>query len=180
MLFARTRTSGGKATGLFITVAAMAAVFVFPVEAASKQPSTDSSEVEVTRNNYGFTSAEICFMRKINGVRQRNGLGPLRWDKQMGYVARKHARQMSNNGNVYHDENMGSEITRWRRLGQNTGGGRSCRSLSRSFMRSPSHRANILGAWKYIGVGTANRGSKVYVQQIFENYDDPGNVYHFP
>ena len=98
-------------------------------------------------------------MRKINRVRQNNGLRALRWDKQMGYVARRHARQMATNNSVYHDGNMGSEITRWRRLAQNTGAGRNCKSLFRSFMRSPSHRANILGTWRFMAVGIDYRGS---------------------
>ena len=132
------------------------------------------------RAGYGFKSAEVCFMRKINRVRQRHGLRALRWDKQMGYVARRHARRMASTDAVYHDGDMGSEITRWRRLAQNTGAGRNCRSLFRSFMQSPTHQANIMGAWKFMAVGIEYRGSKIFVQQIFENYENPGNIYHWP
>ena len=81
---------------------------------------------------------------------------------------------------VYHDGNMGNEITRWRSLGQNTGAGRNCRRLFRGFMRSSTHRHNILGGWRFVGVGIEYAGRKVYVQQIFETSDNPGNVYHWP
>jgi uncharacterized protein YkwD len=87
---------------------------------------------------------------------------------------------MATNRAVYHDANMGNEITRWTRLGQNTGAGRNCKALFRSFMRSSSHRSNILGSWRHMAVGTEYAGGKLFVQQIFENRRDPGNIYHWP
>ena len=130
--------------------------------------------------HYGFKSAEICFMRKINQARARRGLPALSWDKQLGYVARKHARQMASNRSVYHDPNMGQEVTRWRSLAQNTGRGGSCRSTFRQFMRSAPHRYNIMDNWRFLGVGIDYAHGAVYVQQIFESRRDPGNVYHWP
>ena len=155
----------------------MIAAFLVTAEASAMnavdRPKSSSS-------GYGFRSAEICFMRKINEARQRRGLGALRWDKQLGYVARKHARQMATNNAVYHDPNMGEEITRWRTLGQNTGAGRNCRGLFRSFMQSHTHRDNILGRWRFLGVGIEYSGRKIFVQQVFELYENPGNIYHWP
>ncbi len=119
-------------------------------------------------------------MRRINRVRARHGRRRLQWDKQLGYVARRHARVMAANRAVYHDSNMGSEITRWRALAQNTGGGRGCKRVSRAFMRSTSHRANVLGRWRHLGVGVERRGGRLYVQQVFEYRADPGNIYHWP
>lgn len=181
MQHARTRTL--MTMGLTAALAAIVAVVVAPSTAWSMRThgSTDvRTGAARATGGYGFKAAEICFMRKINRVRQNNGLRALRWDKQMGYVARRHARQMATNNSVYHDGNMGSEITRWRRLAQNTGAGRNCKSLFRSFMRSPSHRTNILGTWRFMAVGIDYRGSKIFTQQIFENYENPGNVYHWP
>jgi hypothetical protein len=43
---------------------------------------------------YRFKRAERCFMRRINRVRARYGLRRLRWDKHIGYVARRHARRL--------------------------------------------------------------------------------------
>ena len=94
--------------------------------------------------------------------------------------ARRHARQMATNNSVYHDGNMGNEITRWRRLAQNTGAGRNCKSLFRSFMQSPSHRTNIIGAWRFMAVGIEYRNGKIFTQHIFENRENPGNIYHWP
>ena len=119
-------------------------------------------------------------MHRINNKRASLGRKRLYWDKQLGYVARRHAQRLAGARVVAHDYNMGDEITRWNRLGQNTGGGNSCRSLTRSFLNSYKHRANILGRWRHVGVGAAYSGGRLYVQQIFESRRNPGNVYSFP
>jgi uncharacterized protein YkwD len=129
---------------------------------------------------YRFRGAEKCFMRRVNRVRAAHGQRRLNWDKQLGYVARRHARVLANHGGVWHDQNLGRRVTRWRSLGQNTGAGGRCRRLFRSFMDSPPHRANILGRFRFMGVGTKRSGKRLYVQQIFEFRRNPGNVWSWP
>ena len=119
-------------------------------------------------------------MHKINKHRGKHGLARLQRDKQMGVVARRHAKQMASNYSVYHDYNMDEEITHWKALGQNTGAGGGCRRLFWSFMKSSSHRQNILGRWRHFAVGADSRGGRLFVQQVFEWRYDPGNVYHYP
>ncbi len=131
-------------------------------------------------SRFAFKSNEKCFMRRINGVRENHGLRRLRWDKQLGYVARRHARKMASDRAIYHDLGLARKVTRWRSLGQNTGRGGGCKILFRAFMNSSVHRSNILGAWRYVGVGVKKRNGKVYAQQIFESHEDPGNIYHYP
>ena len=132
------------------------------------------------RGGFSFNRAERCLMVRINRIRARHGLRRLDRDKQMGYVARNHARTMGNARSVWHDPDVGWEITRWRRLGQNTGRGRGCKSLTRSFMRSSSHRSQILGRFRFFAVGTERAGGRLYVQQLFESRRDPGNAYSYP
>lgn len=129
---------------------------------------------------YRFQKSEKCFMRKVNRVRAQNGQRRLNWDKQLGYVARRHAKTMANQGGVWHDQSLGRRVTRWRSLGQNTGAGGRCKKLFRSFMDSAPHRANILGGWRFMGVGTRWEGGRLYVQQIFESRRNPGNVWSWP
>ncbi len=119
-------------------------------------------------------------MRKINKVRARRGLRRLEADKHIGVVARRHAKQMASNYAVYHDGNLHDEITHWKSLGQNTGAGGRCRRLFWTFMRSSNHRANILGRWRFFGVGTDRRNGRLFVQQVFEWRYNPGNIYRFP
>ena len=141
----------------------------------------DEQDVTMERGGgWRFNSTEQCLMRKINRSRRRHGLAGLNWDRQVGYVARRHARSMAANGYVFHDGNLGSQITRWRSLGQNSGAGFSCRNLHRAFWRSIGHRYNILGGWRHVGVGVERRNGRIYVQEVFESRYDPGNVYRYP
>ncbi len=119
-------------------------------------------------------------MRKINRKRANRGRRRLHRDRQLGVVARRHARRMADARAMFHDLRLGRKITRWRRLGQNTGRGGACRGLFRAFWRSYHHRGNILGRWRFMGVGTERRGGRIYVQQVFEARRDPGNVWHYP
>jgi uncharacterized protein YkwD len=140
-----------------------------------------NGEGERGARGFEFKGLERCFMAKLNKQRDRSGLRPLRWDEQIGYVARRHARFMAQRGRVQHDYRLGDRVTRWRSLGQNSGSGKGCKQIVRAFWRSSGHRANTLGRWRYVGVGVGRaRGGRIFVQQIFEYKSDPGNVYRIP
>lgn len=179
MSFARAVVS--KNTWLLV-VALLLSVFAdgFEGTPARSAEITRERAGEAARAGFRIKRAEKCMMRKINQRRARHGLRRLNWDAQLIYVARKHSNSMAANRAVYHDGYIGDRVTNWRRLGQNTGGGNGCRSLVKAFMRSPKHRSNILGRWRYFGVGTERRNGRLYVQQIFESRVDPGNVYQYP
>lgn len=131
-------------------------------------------------SKYRFSPTERCLIRKVNSFRARHGRSQLKWDRQLGYVGRVHARDMARSGSVYHDPELGDRVTHWSVLGQNTGSGPSCRSLFRGFMHSETHRSTMLGRWRFIGVGAYPSGELIYVQSIFEWRRDPGNVYRYP
>ena len=130
-------------------------------------------------SGWQFSSFEQCMIEKINNARARHGLQRLQADKQLGYVARRHAGDMARSNSIWHND-VGSVVTRWKRLGQNVGYGSGCRRLFGYFMRSSKHRANILGTWRHVGVGAQSSGGRVFVQHVFEARLDPGNVYHYP
>ena len=169
-----------------LTVATIASLFVgvLPFHAAQAAPvpdgGTDPSTTTQLGGRYSFNGSEKCLMRKINRSRRQRGMRALSWDKQVGYVARSHARSMANQRNVWHDGSLGQKVTRWRRLGQNTGKGQGCRSIFRAFMNSSAHRANIFGRWRHVGVGVSWAGGCIWVQQVFESRRDPGNIYSYP
>jgi uncharacterized protein YkwD len=119
-------------------------------------------------------------MRKINDRRAARGLRRLEWDQHIGYVARRHARRMARRGAVWHDLRLARRVTHWRTLGQNSGTGGRCRRLFKAFWRSSGHRRNILGKWRFVGVGAGWRSGRLFVQQVFEYRSDPGNIYGFP
>lgn len=158
------------------------AVLITFVVAIASSPSVDISRSAETlgASGYRFKNAERCLMRKINNIRGSHGLNRLRPDKQLAYVARRHANAIASSRYVFHDGSVGSKVTRWNRLAQNTGRGASCRSLTRAFMRSSKHRVNILGTFRFMGLGTQKVGDNIYVQQLFESRRDPGNIYQYP
>lgn len=130
---------------------------------------------------YHFRPTEKCLMARINANRAKSGLHKLKWDRQLGFVARAHAAKMARrNKGFWHDRRLGSKVTRWRRLAQNTGYAFGCRSIFNSFWRSELHRRNLMGHWRYMGVGIAHAGGKIYVQEVFESRTNPGNVFSFP
>jgi len=130
---------------------------------------------------YHFRSTEKCLMARTNEERDRRGLRKLEWDRQLGFVARGHAERMARrNKGFWHDRRLGRKVTRWRRLAQNTGFASGCRSLFKAFWRSKLHRRNLLGSWRFIGIGVARKGGRVYAQEVFESRTNPGNVFSFP
>ncbi len=132
------------------------------------------------RERYSFKRVEKCMMQKINHRRKTHGLSRLAWDRQLGYVGRKHAKAMARNGRIFHDYNLGQEVTRWRALGQNVGTGKRCKGLFKAFWASSAHRQNIMGRWRYVGVGSERRGNRIYVHHVFEYRRNPGNIYTYP
>ena len=132
------------------------------------------------RERYSFRKVERCMMKKINHRRRTHGRGRLDWDRQLGYVGRRHAKSMARNGSIFHDNGLGNKVTRWRSLGQNVGTGRACKGLFKAFWRSSAHRQNILGQWRFLGVGSERRGGRIYVHHVFEARRNPGNIYTYP
>ena len=147
---------------------------------ANRSTETGQTAESSSSGGWSFNSAEKCFMKKINRRRQRNGKGSLNIDRQLGYVARRHARTMARSGSMFHDADIGSKVTRWRTIAQNTGKGGNCRKMFKMFWRSSAHRANMMGPYRFIGVGVEKRGGNYYVQQVFESKANPGNIWHKP
>lgn len=177
MLYARAR--GSARPLLALSVAATMSVMLVMPSSNALVPSDGGAGSSLSRR-YGFSRPEKCLMKRINGARRSHGMRALDWDPHIGYVARRHAYTMASARSAYHDSQLGQKVTRWRRLGQNTGRGGKCRRIFRSFMHSSTHRANIFGRWRHIGVGTRWSGGVLYVQQIFESRLNPGNIYSYP
>ena len=132
------------------------------------------------RSRYYFKDVERCMMMKINNRRLKHDRRKLDWDRQLGFVARRHAQRMARRGAIFHD-NLAYKVTRWRSLGQNVGTSRTgCKRLFNAFWRSTAHRNNILGHWRFVGVGSEKRNGRLYVHHVFEYRRNPGNIYTYP
>ncbi|HVF04376.1 MAG TPA: CAP domain-containing protein [Frankiaceae bacterium] len=112
---------------------------------------------------------ESEFTSRINGERSARGLRGYAVRSDLAGVARRHAARMAASGRIYHNPNLGGQVTGWRSVGENVGRGGSVSVIHRAFMGSSSHRSNILSTtFTEVGVGTARSGDgTIYVSQVF-------------
>lgn len=115
-------------------------------------------------------SAEGDFLAKINAERSSRGLNTLSVDGGLASHARKHTQDMIDAGEIYHSseaELKAAAGSGWSKIGENVGRGGSVSSLHQAFMDSPGHRANILGDYNYVGIGTGTSNGVLYVTVVF-------------
>ena len=116
------------------------------------------------------SATEADFLAHINSTRSSNGLGPLTVDGDLRAHARKHTQDMMDANEIYHStsaELMAAAGSGWTKVGENVGRGGSVSSLHQAFMDSPGHRANILGEYNYVGIGTGTKDGVLYVTVVF-------------
>jgi len=115
------------------------------------------------------STEESQFTSLANSERSSRGLRSYSVASDLVAVARRHAQRMAAAGKIWHNPNLGSEVSGWQAVGENVGMGGSASSIHQAFMNSAAHRANILdGDFTQVGMGTA-RDSKgvLYVTQVF-------------
>jgi len=116
------------------------------------------------------SGSEGSFLSAINSTRSSAGLGPLKMDGGLQSHARKHTADMIAAGKIYHSssgELQAAAGSGWSKLGENVGRGGSVSSLHQAFMDSSGHRANILGDYNYVGIGTDTASGVLYVTVVF-------------
>lgn len=112
--------------------------------------------------------SESAFLTSIDRERAARGLPALRRAADLQAVARRHAARMADRGALYHNPQLGSEVSGWSKLGENVGRGPDAGAVHDSFMASPSHRDNVVSAaFVEVGVGVERRGDVLWVTQVF-------------
>ena len=118
------------------------------------------------RQTATLSQNERALLSAVNGLRASHGLRALRVDTTLQRVARSYSAHMIRTGAFTHGA-MGTRLARsgargpvfGENLAWGVGTTASARSILRSWMASPSHRANLLRpGWTRIGLG-ALRGS---------------------
>lgn len=115
-------------------------------------------------------ATESDFLAHINSTRSSNGLAPLNVDGNLRSHARTHTQDMMDADAIFHStsaELKAAGGTGWTKLGENVGRGGSVASLHQAFMDSPGHRANILGDYNHVGIGTGTKDGVLYVTVVF-------------
>jgi len=116
------------------------------------------------------SGSENSFLSAINSSRSSAGLGPVKMDGGLQAHARRHTADMIAAGTIYHSsssELQAAAGSGWSKLGENVGRGGSVSSLHQAFMNSSGHRANILGDYNYVGIGTDTASGVLYVTVVF-------------
>jgi len=116
------------------------------------------------------SGSEGEFLAKINASRANAGLAPLAVKGSLTSYARSHTAGMMDAGKIYHSTSAqlgAAGGTGWDRMGENVGRGQTPSSLHEAFMNSSGHRANILGDFNYVGIGTGTKDGYLYVTVIF-------------
>ncbi|HEX2382178.1 MAG TPA: CAP domain-containing protein [Acidimicrobiales bacterium] len=135
--------------------------------------------LEVAQSAAAFSADEASFFNATNAYRQANGLPPLQYDAAASAVALGWSQSMAASGTLSHNPNLVNAINAyvtpsWTRLGENVGVGPSVSSIQSAFVNSPTHRANILGDFNRVGVGTVHAGSTIWVTLDFVKGPDIG------
>lgn len=116
------------------------------------------------------SGTESEFLARINSSRSSNGLASLSVDGGLRSHARNHTQDMMDANEIYHStsaELRAAAGTGWTKVGENVGRGGTVDSLHQAFMNSPGHRANILGDYNYVGIGTGTKDGVLYVTVVF-------------
>lgn len=104
----------------------------------------------------------------INDARTEHGLHTLSFGRRLSLYADDHALRMARAGYIFHSDLSFPKPSGWRRAGENVGVGGSIWSLHRAFMRSPSHRRNVLTSlYQRVGVGVVERDDRLWVAVEF-------------
>jgi hypothetical protein len=109
------------------------------------------------------------FVAKTNAERTSRGLRAYTVASDLAAVAKRHSQDMAARQSLYHNKNLGSEVSNWRVVGENVGDGGSVDAIHTAFMNSTEHRDNILARdFTEIGVGTVtdSRGV-IWVTEVF-------------
>ena len=113
--------------------------------------------------------------RLHNRSRANHGRRGLKLVPRLNRIARKHSLRMARQDDLHHNSRLVRQVRnmRWRRLGENVGvapgmGRGTLRAIHRAFLKSPSHRRNVmLRRFRRMGVGVVRQSGKVWVTVVF-------------
>jgi hypothetical protein len=126
---------------------------------------------------YGSASeSERFFFDAANRERAAAGLSELKWDEALATAARKHAALMVKADEISHQfsgepalEVRTSEAgAHFSSVGENVAVGTGAPGIQAGWMKSPGHRANILGAgYNSLGVGVVEARGELWAVEDF-------------
>lgn len=136
---------------------------------ASTAPPTTTTTTTVPTIDVG--GAERSFVRRINSLRESEGLSPLSWDGSAGAVARSWSEHMVATGTFDHNPNLASQVSgNWSKVAENLArDAGSVGSAHGALAGSSSHYANMVDPdFTHVGVGVAvDADGEIWVTEVF-------------
>lgn len=113
-------------------------------------------------------SNENTMIALTNKSRAAYGLRGYRVSSELARVARAQAMRMATKNRLYHNPNLRYAVSNYRWVGENVGYSPDAYTLQRAFMKSPSHRANVLNhKYTQVGIGAVVVGGRLWVSAVF-------------
>jgi uncharacterized protein YkwD len=106
----------------------------------------------------------------VNEIRDNHGLRRLDLNLRLSRYARKHSWSMARNRQLFHSANLYTVVRRYgaRTWGENVGRTTTLRQCVRLWMKSPSHRSNLLNRrFRKTGIGVVRSGGWLWITQIY-------------
>ena len=115
-----------------------------------------------------LSTGQTQVQNELNADRRAYGLRALSTHDTLNRKAQAWAEKLARDGKLSHSSLASGVPSCWQSLGENVGYGGSVAAVEDAYMRSSGHKANILSTrWKWVGVGYAKSGSRVYTVQVF-------------
>jgi uncharacterized protein YkwD len=154
-----------------------------PTKPSSSKTSSSSSPKKVvvtpTRaviNASGAPGLERDILDLVNEHRRARKLAPLTNNQHMEYQARRHSMDMAtlrvpfgHQGLSFRMKYITEKVPGVTDVGENVAYGQlTAKAVFTGWLKSPGHRKNIEGNYKYTGIGVArNQHNQLYYTQIF-------------
>jgi uncharacterized protein YkwD len=129
-----------------------------PAPTKPAAPATTSTPAPATAAAPAPASGPGSLQQQLtNQARAGAGLPALQWNACLAGVAQRHAAEMAQAGHIYHGDGVQQDLgcgQGYSRAGENVGmtsPGIDDNRIFAGFMNSPGHKANIMGAYRYIG-----------------------------
>ena len=119
---------------------------------------------------------ERNLLAAVNQARRSQGLAQLQWDESLAAAARRHAAVMAEHGSAQHafsgEPSLSARVklagAHFSWLSENVTQGPTAEFIQSQFMRSPSHRANILDVdMNSIGIGVVEQSGQLFAVEDF-------------
>lgn len=118
-----------------------------------------------------YSADEAGLTSRVQSARSTRHLRSLRISQDLSRVAHRHSVAMARRGSIFHNAQLAAQVRGWRLLGENVALGAGVDPVHDAFMRSPTHRGNILDPdFTSLGIGVVRRGRILFVTQIFATF----------